>query len=292
MRGRIIKGVGGLYSVFCCGEAMLCKARGRFRNQNLRPEVGDEVEFTPPSAGEDYGTINTILPRQNRMTRPSVVNIGLLFVIVSVKDPEPDLMLADKLLLHARQMGIEAELLVNKSDAADPESILTQYRLSGYRPLAVSAANAQGLEELLYRIRDKVCAFCGQSGVGKSSVLNALCRNVRMETGDISRIARGRHTTRHVELIRLEAAGNAWLADTPGFSLLEADVCKPSEFRQWYPEYEPYEKDCRFLGCNHVEEPDCAVKQAVSDNLLSAERRERYARLYRENNEKWSRRYD
>ena len=290
MEGLIIKGVGGLYTVLAGGDFYQTKARGRFRREKMTPMIGDRVEFCPAEAGEDFGYILKIKPRTAQLERPPVANLDLLLVVLACRSPQPDLLLADKLLLKAFQIGVEAVVAINKIDLAPFETIAKQYRLSGLEVFPVSVQTGEGLDALKTRMRGYICAYAGQSGVGKSSLLNALTGKDKMETGSVSRIERGRHTTRHVELIALDAS--TWVADTPGFSLLETDLMDPGQLKSLYTEFAPYEGLCRFNGCNHVNEPGCAVKQAVDQGLLSEQRHERYKLLYQEFNEKWRLRYD
>jgi len=289
MNGLLIKGVGGLYTVWCDGERYPVKARGKFRKNSFKPVIGDKVSFFTAQGGEDFGAITEIEPRKNCLIRPAVANIDLLMTVFAASSPQPDLMLIDKLLLQARIAQIPAVVVINKCDLADCEPLAQQYRKSGYDVLCVSAHSGQGLAQLKSYLSGKVVAYAGQSAVGKSSLLNALT-GLNLETGSVSKIERGRHTTRHVELIEL--GDDTWVADTPGFSLLEAEQMDPLTLKEFYPEMRPYEKDCRFLSCNHIGEPVCGVKDAAAQGLISQERLERYALLFDELKEKWSRRYD
>lgn len=290
MEGQIIKGVGGMYTVLTESGAYQAKARGRFRKEGITPAIGDRVELELPGEGEDYGYILSIRPRKSMLERPPVANIDLLLVVLACKSPEPDLLLADKLLLRAARESIAAVVVINKTDLAPCGELERQYRLSGYEVLPVSAETGEGLQALRARMKGHVCAYAGQSGVGKSSLMNALAGRNALITGSVSRIERGRHTTRHVELITLDT--DTWVADTPGFSLLEADEMDPAQLKNLYAEYAPYEGQCRFLGCNHVNEPGCAIKTAVGEGILSAPRHERYKLLFEQINEKWGKRYD
>ena len=289
MRGKLIKGVGGLYSVYCDGQIYQTKARGRFRKDKLKPIIGDNVQFVPAAGGEDFGAIDEIETRKNSFIRPPVANIDLMLVVMAAASPEPDLLLADKLLLETRIKNVETVVVINKCDLCDQENIARQYRLSGYRVVMTSAKEGIGLEELKDAMMGKTVAYAGQSGVGKSSLLNAVA-DLQLETGNVSRIQRGKHTTRHVELISF--GKDTWLADTPGFSLYENDMIDPQELKNFYHEFLPYDGKCRFLGCNHISEPGCAVKEAVQNGLIAEERMERYALIYDELKEKWSKRYD
>ena len=221
-----------------------------------------------------------------------MANIDLLLVTLAAAAPDPDLLLADRLLVRAQRAGIEACIVVNKTDLSENivQEIRSQYEKSGYRVLTVCAREQIGLDELKALARGRIVAFAGQSAVGKSTLMNALCPGLGQETGEVSRIERGRHTTRKAQLF--PTPGGGYLADTPGFSLLELDAQDPDTLKDSYPEFAPYEGQCRFLGCQHIGEPDCAVKQAAKEGLLSTERLERYALLHQEIKEKWGRRYD
>ena len=291
MTGRIIQGIGSFYTVESEGQRYVCKARGRFRKQRISPLVGDFVEFQPADREDGEGFIEEILPRNSELLRPPVANVDVIFVTVAASSPEPDLLLADRLLVRAYRAGIEAKVIVNKTDldGGMAEEIARQYGSAGYEVFRVSAKQGVGLDALKAAAQGKTIAFAGQSAVGKSSLLNALCPGLSLETGSVSRIERGRHTTRKAQLIPMQGG---YLADTPGFSLLELDTMEPELLAECYPEFAPYEGKCRFLGCQHLNEPDCAVKDAAQQGVISRERLERYAVLHQELKEKWGKRYD
>lgn len=292
LQGKIVKGVGGFYEVLSGGKPYTCRARGRFRRDGLTPLPGDDVEFTP-GEGEELGFVDGILPRRNALRRPAVANVDMLVLVTAPREPEPDLLLLDKLLLSAASLGVEASLVVNKCDLAAPEALraLTgQYALAVPFILAVSA-KCGGIGELAEHLRGKCSCLAGQSGVGKTSILNRLFPGREMETGGVSeKTSRGRHTTRHAELLLLPGGGE--VADTPGFSLLEAEAMDPASLPALMPEFAPYEGLCRFSGCMHVSEPGCAVKQAAAEGAISHERLQRYAEILVETREKWRNRYD
>ena len=291
MTGRIIQGIGSFYTVESEGQRYVCKVRGRFRKQRISPLVGDFVEFQPADREDGEGFIEEILPRNSELLRPPVANVDVIFVTVAASSPEPDLLLVDRLLVRAHRAGIEAKIIVNKTDlnGGMAEEIARQYGSAGYEVFRVSAKQGVGLDALKAAAQGKTIAFAGQSAVGKSSLLNALCPGLSLETGSVSRIERGRHTTRKAQLIPMQGG---YLADTPGFSLLELDTMEPELLAECYPEFAPYEGKCRFLGCQHLNEPDCAVKDAAQQGAVSRERLERYAVLHQELKEKWGKRYD
>ena len=291
MTGRIIQGIGSFYTVESGGRRYVCKARGRFRKQKISPLVGDLVEFQPADSEDAEGFIEEILPRKSELLRPPVANVDVIFVTVAAATPEPDLLLVDRLLVRAHRASIEVKIIVNKTDLDDgaAEEIARQYGSAGYEVFRVSARDGVGLEALRAAAEGRIIAFAGQSAVGKSSLLNALCPGLALETGSVSRIERGRHTTRKAQLIPMQGG---YLADTPGFSLLELDTMEPELLAECYPEFAAYEGQCRFLGCQHLNEPDCAVKYAAQQGVISRERLERYAVLHQELKEKWGKRYD
>lgn len=292
MRGTILRGVGGFYYVWDGQKQHECRARGRFRRDKVKPLVGDRVEFTPEIEGvkESYGYIEELLPRSSELTRPPLANIDLIIAVVAAMAPSPDLLLLDKLLIGASEAGIEAAVCINKVDLSGAEEVAAEYRPAGYEVFLISAATGEGIEAMRRRIAGHTAAFAGQSGVGKSSMINALEPDMALKTGEVSRIERGRHTTRHSELLLLPGGG--LLADTPGFSLLESGATDPLELKDHYPEFEPYEGHCRFDGCTHRSEPGCAVRRAADEGKISRGRLERYNSIFQERKEGWDRRYD
>lgn len=289
--GRILSGVGGCYTVFSQGERHDCRARGRFRDQGVTPMAGDRVSFLPPGSGRD-GYLLDILPRNNRLRRPAVSNIDRLVVVVSAGRPEPDLMLVDRLLVDARLVGAEPLLALNKADLDENRvaGIAAQYAM--FPVLATSAYSGGGIKELAARLAGHTACFAGQSGVGKTSLINRLCPGAAQgEIGNLSeRGGRGRHTTRRTELLPLPNGG--WVVDTPGFSLLTSDPMEPGRLRSFYPEFEPLACRCRFDDCRHDREKNCAVREAAQSGMIHPQRYLRYTALLREMNEKWRDRYE
>jgi ribosome biogenesis GTPase len=280
--GVILKGIGGLYDVMADGEVFQCRPRGRFRIKGISPMVGDRVRFAPPTDTAE-GVLEEILSRKNTLLRPAVANIDCLAVVLSVTQPDPDLYLADKLMISAERMDVSCLLIINKTDLASPEKIdeiADSYRAAGYSIHCVSGKLGRGMDELCRDIKG-ITTLAGQSGVGKSSIINYLHPSVNLKTGEVSKkIKRGRHTTRHVELLPLPYGG--MIVDTPGFSQLEIRDLEPNELKDYYPEFRQYGNDCYFSGCTHVSEPDCAVKQAVEEGILPEDRYERYVYLIKE----------
>ena len=292
MTGTILQGIGGFYTALDDeGREYTLRAQGKLRREHMKPKVGDRVEMMP-GEGEEHGWICRILPRRNALVRPPVANIDVIVIVAAAATPDPDLLMVDRLMLNARRAGISVQLVINKADLA-PESaddIARQYRGAEVSPLKVCAATGAGLDELRKRLRGKVHALAGQSGAGKSTMINALY-GLDLETGDLSRkIDRGKNTTRHCQLIPVEGGG--MVLDTPGFSLLESALFDPVELKDSWPEFAPFEGHCYFQPCYHATEPRCAVLDAVAAGQIDARRHERYRELLEEMKMRWRDRYD
>lgn len=289
--GVIVKGVGGLYYARDPEGALhVLRAKGKFRKQRVTPMVGDRVRFTP-GTGDEHGWVEEILPRDSELIRPPVANIRHIILVVA-PEPEPDLLLVDTLMVMAQGQGIQPALVVNKCDlnSALYERIQREYAGLGIPMLRVSARTGEGIVDLRRLLRSGICCFAGQSGVGKSTLLSA-ATGLSLQTGEISKkISRGRHTTRHAELL---FSGEYQVLDTPGFSLLELwDGLEPIRLKTFYPEFAPYEGQCRFSPCYHLSEPGCAVLEAAKEGAISPERVERYHLLLKKAQEAWRNRYD
>lgn len=289
--GVIVKGVGGLYYARePDGDTHVLRAKGKFRRQRLTPMVGDRVRFTPGQS-EEHGWVEEILPRESELIRPPVANIRYILLVLAPA-PAPDWLLIDTLIAMALRQGIRPALVVNKCDL-DPElyaAMRRDYAGLGAPMLEVSALTGRGLDELRALLKEGVCCFAGQSGVGKSTLLSA-ATGLELKTGEISRkISRGRHTTRHAELL---FSGEYRVLDTPGFSLLELwEGLEPIRLKELYPEFAPYEGQCRFSPCYHLGEPGCAVLEAAREGQISRARLERYHLLLKRAQEAWRNRYD
>lgn len=290
-QGRIIEGRGGLYTVRDeAGAAYVLRAKNRFRREKMKPLVGDRVDFSP-GKGEEHGWVEAIHPRRSYCLRPPVANITQL-IITLAPEPQPDLLLADKLLVFAFHQRISPLIAVNKTEL-DPALcglIARIYRPAGVPVLALSAASQEGLDSLRNAMAGQVSCFAGQSGVGKSTLIAALTGEA-LETGEISRkIRRGRQTTRHISLIERDGLQ---VLDTPGFSLLDLpEGMPPEDLRQDYPDFAPYAGMCRFAPCLHDREPGCAVARAADEGRIDAGRHERYRQLLELAQENWRERYD
>ena len=285
MQGKIVKGIAGFYYVDVVGSGVYeCKAKGVFRKENIKPLVGDDVEIEVLDKKDMEGNIMKILPRKNDLIRPAVANIDQALVVFAVTQPEPHFNLLDRFLVMMERKEIPTVLCFNKTDIAEDPVIaeLEQiYGGCGYPVLFTSAREEENIEELKQLLRGKTTAIAGPSGVGKSSLINLLQSEVKMETGSISRkIARGKHTTRHSELLVL--GENSYIMDTPGFSSLYVNDFEKEELKYCFPEFAPYEGRCRFNGCDHIHEPGCAVKAAVEEGKIHRVRYEDYTEMYRE----------
>lgn len=291
LQGVIVKGVGGLYYARDAeGTLHVLRAKGKFRKQRVTPMVGDRVRFTP-GTGDEHGWVEDILPRDSELIRPPVANIRHIILVVA-PEPAPDLLLVDTLMVMAVRQGIQPALVVNKCDldGALFEQMKREYDGAGIPVLRASARSGEGLEALRQLLRRGICCFAGQSGVGKSTLLSA-ATGLSLQTGEISKkVSRGRHTTRHAELL---FSGEYQVLDTPGFSLLELwDGLEPIRLKEFYPEFAPYEGQCRFSPCYHLSEPGCAVLEAMREGAISPERVNRYHLLLKKAQEAWRNRYD
>ena len=292
MEGIILKALSGFYYVDDgCGRLLACRGRGKFRHQKLSPLVGDRVEFTPLEG--ESGILDAILPRKNQFQRPAVANIDQLVVVASGAIPVTDPFLIDRVVSIAEGRDCDSIIVLNKCDLDGAEGLYATYTQAGFRTLRVSAETGEGIEQLRAAIAGKVSAFTGNSGVGKSSILNALQPDFRIQVGEVSdKLGRGRHTTRHVELFRLD--NGAIVADTPGFSSFdseEMELRRPEELQHTFREFAPYLDQCRFTGCAHVREKGCAVLGAVKAGEIAPSRHASYVRLYQQAKEvpEWQR---
>lgn len=282
IRGRIEKALSGFYYVNAGGYVMQCRARGKFRRQGESPLVGDWAEVTPLDGGD--GIIERLEPRRNQFSRPAVANIDQLVIIASGAVPVTDPYLIDRISAIAALKGCSVLLVLNKTDLDPADQLYEIYNSSAIPVLRVSAETGEGLEFLSAAISGKLNAFTGNSGVGKSSILNALSSDLAIPVGEVSKaLGRGRHTTRHVELFSL--GNETYAVDTPGFSSFdteELDLELKEHLPETFPEFKPYLGSCRFLGCSHVKEKGCAVLAAVREGQIPAQRHKSYVRLYEE----------
>ena len=278
--GTIIKALSGFYYVRWEGGTVACRARGKFRKDGVSPMVGDNVAITLSGASE--GSVTEILPRKNYFVRPAVANVDALVILTANVNPVTDPFLADRVAVIAEHVGCGVIVCVNKCDLDRGDALYEAFsRNTGYPVLRTSAVTGEGTEELISLIRGKLVAFTGNSGVGKSSLLNALEPALALETGEVSdRLGRGRHTTRHIELFDV---GGTLIADTPGFSsfdLTQMQFLRKEELQACFPEFRPYIGHCRFDDCAHLREPGCAVLDALRSGQIAPTRHESYRRLY------------
>lgn len=279
IQGIIIKALSGFYYVKTENGIIECKARGAFRNKNNSPLVGDNVKISVLE--NNRGVIDEIAPRLNCLIRPPVANIDRLFIVVSTVHPAPNTFVIDKMIVSAEDKGIEPIIVINKSDLSAADEIADIYLKSGFKVFIVSAVKSKGVEQLFPLFKDKLSVFCGNSGVGKSSLLNAIDSRFDISTADISeKLGRGRHTTRHVELY--ESHGGL-IADTPGFSSIDMEktaLIKKENLQFCFREFEDYIGKCKFTSCSHTKEKGCAILQAVNEGKIPLSRIESYKKLY------------
>ena len=285
MQGKIIKGIAGFYYIYAENDEIYeCKAKGIFRKDKQKPLVGDNVEIEVLDEQEKEGSVTAILPRKNSLIRPAVANVDQAFVIFAMESPKPNFMLLDRFLIMMEYQDVPVTICFNKKDLLEEQAIeefAGVYRKCGYSVLYTSAEKEEGIRELHELLDGRTTAVAGPSGVGKSSLVNRLQPNVQMETGSISRkIERGKHTTRHSEIIPI--AADTYIMDTPGFSTLYIPGFEKEDLQNFYPEFKEYEPYCRFKGCSHISEPDCGVKEALAEGKISPLRYENYKLLYEE----------
>lgn len=284
MQGKIIKGIAGFYYIHDGYNTYECKAKGAFRNQKIKPLVGDDVEFTVIDETNLKGNIEKILPRRAQLIRPAVANVDQALVVFAALSPVPNFNLLDRFLLMMEKQEVPVIICFNKIDLAN-QDLMDEYQKiyeqSGYHVMFVSTYEENGLEQLQEVLNHKTTALAGPSGVGKSSIMNFLNPSASMETGEISKkIERGKHTTRHSEILPIGEF--TYLVDTPGFSSIYFFDMEPEELKNYYRDFIEYEPYCRFGGCNHIGEKECGVKSAVSKGHLSNSRYENYKLFFEE----------
>lgn len=289
MTGKIIKGIGGFYYVVCeNGVTYECKAKGVFRNRKIKPLVGDNVEIEILDAEKNLGNIEDILPRFNWLNRPAVANVDQTVIIFAVSAPAPNFNLLDRFLINMEQHEVPTIICFNKIDLEgfrQSENICRSYTKSGYEVLFISAESGYGIHTLEAVIKGKTTVFAGPSGVGKSSTLNSLFPDANVQTGGLSeKIQRGKHTTRHSELMFVD--DDTYIMDTPGFSSLYTEGIEAEDLKLYFPEIAAYTGTCKFNMCNHISEPGCLVKEAVGDGRISKMRYDDYVMIYNELKEK------
>ena len=280
-KGIIVRLLGGFYYVDTGDSIIECKARGIFRKKGLSPVVGDNVVISIEKEG--YAAISEILPRKNSIVRPAVANIDKLFIVSSVCEPEPNLFIVDKMTATAFYKNIEPVLIFSKSDMLSAEKYLEIYGKAGIKAVSFSSKTGEGADKVRALLKDSVAAFTGNSGVGKSSLLNFLFPELNIATGDISKkLGRGRHTTRSVELYKTESG---YVADTPGFSTVDLEryeIISKDMLAGTFPEFKDYINTCQFTSCAHSCEKGCAIIEAVKQGKISKSRHKSYVEMYNE----------
>ena len=295
IKGKIIKGIGGFYYVYVPHAGLHeCKAKGVFRNKKEKPLVGDECMITVTDETGKIGNIVSLLPRKNMLIRPEVANVDQAMIIFALTKPEPNFNLLDRFLIHMESRGIPCIICFNKEDLLSEDKtgeIRGAYENSSHKICVVSVKKGTGIATVKKLLAGKTTTVAGPSGVGKSSLINAVLGSEKMQTGAISeKIDRGKHTTRHSELFYTEIADKpTYLFDTPGFSSLSVPSVQENSLASFYHEFDAYEPNCRFAGCAHIKEKECGVKDAVRDGKISRLRYENYLQLYEE--EKNNRKY-
>ena len=285
MQGKIVKGISGFYYVHVVGTGIYeCKAKGVFRNRKVKPLVGDNVEIVVLDEEKHLGNVEEILPRKNELIRPAVSNIDMALVIFAAAKPDPNFNLLDRFLCMMEYQKVPVTICFNKCDLVseeEKENLQKIYAPAGYDILFTSVKTGENIDRLKALLAEKTTTVAGPSGVGKSSLVNELQTDVRMQTGAISdKIGRGKHTTPHSELISI--GQDTYIMDTPGFSSMDLPGFEKEDLWTCYPEFVPYEPECRFIGCSHIGEPDCGVKNALAEGKISRVRYDNYVMLYDE----------
>ena len=279
MQGTIVKGIAGFYYVYIAGSGTYeCKAKGILRHDGTKPLVGDRVDMSIVDDAKMIGNVDAVLERDNALIRPAVANIDQALVIFAAKDPNPQLGLLDRFLINMEYNEIPVIICFNKSDLVTEDQLKEYaniYESAGYEVIFTSTKTGRGIENLKGMLKGKTTTVAGPSGAGKSSLVNCMEPLHEMETGEISqKIGRGKNTTRHTELLPLAYGG--LILDTPGFSSLDLPDVEKESLRDFYPEFVPHEPGCRFTMCMHYKEPDCAVRQALEDGIISRDRYDSY----------------
>lgn len=280
MEGKIIKGIGGFYYVKTKDEVIECKARGKFRHKDMKPMVGDNVLI---NVSNGKGVIEDILDRTSELIRPTVANVTQAFVVFAIKNPDINFDLLNRFLILCEYNNINSIVCLNKMDLAseeEKEEVKRKINDIGYEVLFINAKKGLGIEVLKEKLSGEETVLCGPSGAGKSTLINTLINRSHMETGVVSeKIGRGKHTTRHSELIEIE---NGYLVDSPGFSNIDISFMDKENLRYSFPEFEEYNHSCKFRGCLHNKEPQCAVKKALNEGKINEYRYEFYIRILEE----------
>ena len=281
-KGRILKGIGGFYYVDTGESLVTCRARGKFRKTGETPRVGDIVEISVQNDGSGY--LLEIDERKNTLIRPPISNIDVIAIVASKAPPKTDTYFIDRIAAMAVHKNIEVCVVINKCDEDIAEELYDIYKNTDVNIFRVSALSGDGTEELKKYLKGKFTAFTGNSGVGKSTLINSLLPSANLETGEINdKIGRGRHTTRQVEILKLDE--DSWIADTPGFSafdIVTKDGVTAESLQDLFPEFDEFKNDCRYIGCSHIKDSECAIIEAVESGKIEKTRYESYVKMYEE----------
>lgn len=282
-QGIIIENISNIFKIICENELYTCDARGKLKKDDIKPVVGDKVNFEITKIEEKTGVIEEILPRENYIKRPKIANINQIVLVISSKMPKPDLLMLDKQLAFAEYMNIKPVIVINKIDLAKEiaEEIKEQYKFTNYEIIETNAKENVGIYELRNALKSKISVFSGNSGVGKSTLLNDLFEdNLTLEGKISSKNKRGKNTTTTVKLYELEE--NTFIADSPGFSTFDIYEIETTKLAEYFVEFKEYIENCEFVGCTHIKEENCGIKQALKENKISQNRYERYIKIYEE----------
>lgn len=282
-QGIIIENISNIFKIICENELYTCDARGKLKKDDIKPVVGDKVNFEITKIEEKTGVIEEILPRKNYIKRPKIANINQIVLVISSKMPKPDLLMLDKQLAFAEYMNIKPVIVINKIDLAKEiaEEIKEQYKFTNYEIIETNAKENVGIYELRNALKNKISVFSGNSGVGKSTLLNDLFEdNLTLEGKISSKNKRGKNTTTTVKLYELEE--NTFIADSPGFSTFDIYEIETTNLAEYFVEFKEYIENCEFVGCTHIKEENCGIKQALKENKISQNRYERYIKIYEE----------
>lgn len=282
MQGIIIGNISNTYKIKTDTKIYEAFARGKFKNDEITPLVGDKVEIQITDEEKQTAIIEEILPRKNEIKRPKMANIDQIIFIVSTKNPKPDLLMLDKQLAYVEKLKIEPIIIINKIDLQDTyKEIQELYTNVGYKTIVTSAKQGIGIDEVIQNLKNKISVFSGNSGVGKSSIINAIFGNEKTQEGEISKKnKKGKNTTTDTKLYELE--GNTYIADTPGFSSFEISEIESTDLDKYFREFKNEIQNCEFVGCTHIKEQDCGIKLAIEDSRISQERYERFCKIYEE----------
>ncbi|SFB04397.1 ribosome biogenesis GTPase [Acetitomaculum ruminis DSM 5522] len=285
MGGRIIKAISGFYYVYVAGAGIItCRAKGVFRKNKITPLVGDQVKIEIISMEEKEGNVVSVEERKNSLIRPSVANVDLALVIFAMKEPNPNFNILNKYLVSMEKQGVESIICFNKEDLCTKEEIdylKSEFSKTPYKVFFISVKDKKGIAEVKKELKGKTATVAGPSGAGKSSLINEIVPDGNEETGEISeKIKRGKQTTRHTRLIVVDE--DTFIIDTPGFTSMSIDDILCQELWNYFPEFTEYEKECRFVGCAHINEPDCGIKEALKRGEISKLRYDNYTEIYQE----------